>query len=98
MPRAAVGRWHRCVTVPIDCRSREASLLSKNIDVVGALVRDACHPLPGRSRMETFLTAHRFARQRWATDRMQPLDLARPGQHRLLAQRLADAPQTHPPP
>src|SRR5438309_8117401 len=29
MPRAAVGRWHRCVTVPIDCRSREASLLSK---------------------------------------------------------------------
>src|SRR2546427_4525380 len=43
MPRAAVGRWHRCVTVPIDCRSREASLLSKNIDVVGALVRSEEH-------------------------------------------------------
>src|SRR2546422_3517989 len=55
---------------------------------VGALARDACHPLPGRSRMETFLTAHRFAQQRWATDRMQPLDLGRQGQQDRKSTRL----------
>src|SRR5438034_2218191 len=53
MPRAVAGRWHRCVTVPTGCRSREASLLSRTSAIGGALVGDGCHALPGRSRMRS---------------------------------------------
>src|SRR5438128_9970294 len=94
MPRAAVGRWHRCVTVPIDSRSREASLLSRTSATGGALVGDGCHALPGRSRKRS-LTARRFAKQRRAADGMALLDLGCQGQQRLLAERLADDLQTH---
>src|SRR2546422_6706059 len=95
MPRAAAGRWHRCVTVPTGCPSQEASLLSRTSAIVGALVGDGCHALPGRSRMRS-LPARRLAMQRRTADGMALLNLGRKGQQRLLAQRLADDLQTPP--
>jgi len=61
---------------------------------VGALVRDGCHPLPGRARIGT-LTGSSLRAAALATDRMQRLDLGRQGQQRLLAERFADDLQTH---
>src|SRR2546422_2116544 len=96
MPRAAAGRWHRCVTVPTGCPSQEASLLSRTSAIVGALVGDGCHALPGRSRMRS-LPARRLAMERRTGDGIALLKLGRKGPPRLLAVRLPGHLPTHRP-